>query len=185
VSTRGAIAVAVAIVGCGGRAAPPTGPLADCKLVAETMASYELGNYAPPEQRAPIVQAAREACTRARVTVDEAACIVAAADGFSAKSCVRRMFPELASSADRGECQKVVDKIRAGMPAIDGRLQGWADEEFAIEVRACIEDAWPDALKTCLLGNAPTACTFPPALQAKLQQRITEAFQRRFKPPQN
>src|SRR4051794_10101972 len=42
-------------------------PAADCTAVAESLASLELGNYAPREQRATVVAAKRAACETAMV----------------------------------------------------------------------------------------------------------------------
>src|SRR5262249_11493852 len=86
-------------------------PAADCGKVAELLASFELGNYAPREQRAPVVASKRQACEAASITKEEGTCIDAAADKFAAAKCAPRLFPELASNGG-GDCPAVVAKIR-------------------------------------------------------------------------
>jgi hypothetical protein len=167
----------VIVAACGGRSAGPPG---DCTLVAEIVTSFRLGNYAPVEQRAPIVDDVRARCLAAGATADETECVRRARDELDAKSCVRRMFPELASGDDAA-CARVTDKLRAAMGSLDARLRDWADEELAIEERACREDAWPDELKTCLLERAMDDCHFPASLHDKLQRRISAAFEARFR----
>src|ERR1043165_8492451 len=55
-------------------------PPADCKAVGETLASMELGNYAEPETRAPVVAKYQAACDKAFVTKEQGECIDKATD---------------------------------------------------------------------------------------------------------
>src|SRR5438552_11778279 len=98
--------------------AAPKGPPGDCELVGETFASFELGNYATRENRAPVVAAKRAVCEDAAVTVDEVACIVKARDPWTAKQCAPAMFPD-AASHDDDRCQRIVANVRANMPNVD------------------------------------------------------------------
>jgi len=68
---------------------------ARCDEVAEQLASYELGNYAEPEDRAPVVDKYRAACKRDRVTRDDSACLDKAKSKLSAARCVPRLFPDV------------------------------------------------------------------------------------------
>src|SRR5688572_15039818 len=52
-------------------------PPADCAVVAEAVASLELGNYAPREDRVPRVEELVTMCREQYVTKDEGACLVA------------------------------------------------------------------------------------------------------------
>src|SRR5207244_1676379 len=88
---------------------PPPG---DCAQVADGLASLELGNYAEPEERAPVVAQKRAACEAAHVTKDEATCLDAARDTYSAARCVPRMFPALATGGG-GDCGAITAKVRA------------------------------------------------------------------------
>jgi len=69
---------------------------ADCEVVAEQLTSFELGNYAEPEDRAPVIDKHRSACEHHDVTVDEAECLDKTRDARAAARCVPRLFPELA-----------------------------------------------------------------------------------------
>ncbi len=68
---------------------------ANCDEVAEQLASYELGNYAEPEDRAPVVDKHRAICKREAVRHDEAACLDKARSKLAAARCVPRLFPDI------------------------------------------------------------------------------------------
>lgn len=169
-------------------------PPADCVVVAETLASMDLGNYAEPEQRAPVVAKYRASCEQVRVSKEEATCLDAARDAWSAGQCVPRMFPEMASTST-GDCRQVADKVRATMtPQLDGvdnpQVRQWLDATFQVMQQSCEQDAWPTALKQCVLRStgdgstdAFTSCNqqMPPALQAKLQERLQTAMQQQMR----
>src|SRR5687768_2048177 len=73
-------------------------PGADCKAVGEAVTSLDLGNYAEPEDRAPVVAKYQAACEGARISKAEGTCLEGARDKWVASQCAPRMFPELASS---------------------------------------------------------------------------------------
>ena len=162
-------------------------PGADCQDVAEQLTSIELGNYAEPEDRAPVVARYKGACEAAMVTKEEGQCVDKARDKWSAGQCVPRMFPELASSST-GDCGAIVDRVRAAMikqaaQVTDPKLKGWFDRTMAIMLESCTQDRWPDSVKKCMLSSDPatltTACNeqMPPALQQRMQDRLTQAMQ--------
>lgn len=164
-------------------------PPADCASVGETLASFDLGNYAEPEERAPVVAQYKAACEKASVTKDEGACLDKAKDKWSAAQCAPRMFPELAST-NRGDCAQVVAKIDAALKASaqqgNPQLASWSQTISRVLKESCEQDAWPDAMKKCVLtaeiaqgADAMQACNqqMPPALQTKLQQRLSAAMQ--------
>lgn len=177
------------LVGLGCRRPPP----AECEPVADQLASIELGNYAEPEARRPIVAKYKAACHAARVSREEAQCIDQAHDRWSAGQCVPRMFPELASSST-GDCAATVAKTKAMMATQAAYLSGpntkkWFDLSMQIMQQSCEDDRWPDALKTCVLASDGTpaamqACNqqMPPALQQALQGRLTKAMQAQQRP---
>ena len=68
---------------------------ANCDEVAEQLASYELGNYAEPEDRAPVVDKHRAICKREAVRRDEAACLDRARSKLAAARCVPQLFPDV------------------------------------------------------------------------------------------
>jgi hypothetical protein len=173
-----ATATAVAYSGCH-RRPHPVGPPGDCAAVAEALASFELGNYATADERKSVVARYRDGCDDAAISADEQRCITAAADGWSAKQCAPRMFPELTASHDAGECKQLVDHIRRSVVAQgqDDALTRWAKRELDIEETACVEDGWPDAFKACALGSGTgPECRLPEPLQRSLQARINAAF---------
>lgn len=162
-------------------------PPADCQAVAEQLTSFELGNYAEPEDRAPVVARFQGACEAAMVTKEEGQCLDKARDKWTASQCAPRLFPELASSST-GDCGAIVDRVRAAITkqaayVSDPKMKGWFERTMAIMQESCTQDHWPDSVKKCMLSSDPatltTACNqqMPPALQQRLQERLTQAMQ--------
>jgi hypothetical protein len=163
-------------------------PGADCAMVGETLASLDLGNYAELEERAPVVAKYKAACDKARVTKEEGDCLDAARDKWTASQCAPRMFPELA--ANKGNCNAVVTRLenalRTQLQAQDNpQIQQFIGTTLSVLRQSCEEDAWPDALKQCILTaqaapgvDALQTCNqqMPPALQTKLQERLQTAM---------
>jgi len=82
-------------------------PAADCDSVADALASIELGNYAPKEQRAPRVAALVAICKTQHLSKDDAECILAARTKEQLAFCPRPLI--VASSID--------PKAPKGLPA--------------------------------------------------------------------
>ena len=59
-------------------------PPADCTAVGEGLASHDLGNYAEPEDRAPVVDKYKRACHKAMVSKEQGECIAATTEKFAA-----------------------------------------------------------------------------------------------------
>ena len=157
-------------------------PGADCKAVAGTLASLELGNYAAEEELAPIAAKQRAACERALVSKEEGACLEAARDLWSAEACAPRMFPA-AAPADLAACAKI-----AGRLEVKGDLappqRAWMDAAVRALVESCREDRWPRALVQCALAQAQPgdvslgSCngSAPRGLTTRITSRISDAM---------
>lgn len=164
-------------------------PPADCRAVAETLASFDLGNYAPIEERGPVVAKHQAACEHAHVSKDEGACIDDARDKWTAALCAPRLFPELASGTT-SDCTAVRAKIRSSYSSQtaafqnDPKMSKWFDAMLQIVQQSCEQDRWPDAVKQCILASSSndqhtlTNCNhaMPPPLQQKLQDRMVAAM---------
>lgn len=75
-------------------------PGADCTAVAEALASLELGNYAPVEQRRPKLAAYRAKCEAALLTKEEGACVIAATTVEQLRACPKPViFPPYKATA--------------------------------------------------------------------------------------
>lgn len=157
-------------------------PPAPCPAVADKLAALELGNYAAPADRATVVAGKLAACTAAAVTVAEGECIATATDRGTAARCVPRMAPDGAPAA-AAACADVIARLTSAIPAVaagDGSLQLMSVLEIS-----CVEDAWPDSLKRCILdakadpsgGFQTCSQTMPKPLQEKVAARITAAMQ--------
>lgn len=168
-------------------------PPADCQAVADQLASIELGNYAEPEDRAPVVAKYKAACEAALVSKEEAQCLDKANNKWSAGQCVPRMFPELASRST-GDCAGIVAKTKAMMEQQAGylndpKMKTWFDRTMAVMQESCEQDQWPDLLKKCMLASDGTPAMtqncnqqMPPELQQKMQARLTKAIQELQRP---
>ncbi len=165
-------------------------PAADCAPLAEDLTSMELGNYAEPEEREPVVAKYKAQCEQAMITKEEGQCLDKTRDKWSAAQCVPRMFPEMAST-DNGQCGAIGDKVAAGMEkqanyGNNPQMKGWFDTTIRVIKQSCQEDHWPDSLKHCVLGAdisqnpmGMSGCEkeMPPPLTQKMQQRMNEAMQ--------
>src|SRR6266545_3634665 len=100
---------------------------ADCDGVAEQLASYELGNYAEPEARAPTLEKYRALCKRESVDIDEAACLDKAKTRIAAARCVPRLFPDVVGA----DCEGTACAIRT--------LDKFADAMCECRDQACID----------------------------------------------
>lgn len=161
-------------------------PPADCAAVGERLASFDLGNYAEPDARAPVVAKYKAACEKAYVTKEQGDCIEKADSSWAAKDCASAMFPEL-ESTNTGLCDQVMVKIKA---LIDKQIAGNSDPSTAkligamtdVMRQSCEQDGWPDALKQCLAAAnddaGMTACNaqMPPSVQQKISERMQKAM---------
>jgi hypothetical protein len=67
-------------------------PEPTCRLVAELMASLEVGNYAAPEERAPRVATHERHCVALRPSRDARKCFVDAYDAGTMERCIPALF---------------------------------------------------------------------------------------------
>jgi len=79
---------------------PDLGPaeqrVATCTDVGISAASFEVGNYADEETRAPIARKYRARCVKARLGAAERQCVFEAADAATIAWCAPRFWPEQA-----------------------------------------------------------------------------------------
>lgn len=165
-------------------------PGANCTNVAEVLASIDLGNYAEPEDRAPVVDKYKAQCETLSLTKDEGDCLSKVKDRWAAAQCAPRVFPAQASPSSGNDCALVADKVKAFIEKSAGyvnnaQMKPWFDTTIRVMREACEQDGWPAVLTKCILQNqAPQNPSYfqtcqkdmPPALQQKLQQRMSEAF---------
>lgn len=168
---------------------PPPGPpptTGDCQRVAEFFASYDLGNYAEPEERAPVVAKYKADCVRAEVTAEQAACVEKERAKWHAAQCVPKMVPELA--AKDPECRALADRLKAvARGDVDERRMHAIELTIGALWESCEQDAWPGALKVCMTSSHAVeaepsaiydcASQMPGDLQQKINERIAKALQ--------
>jgi hypothetical protein len=156
-------------------------PPADCQLVADELASFDLGNYAEPEEREPVVAKYKQQCDKLYVSKEEGACLDKAHDRWGAAQCASRMFPELAGD----DCTQIGDKTRASV-ARQYRNAGDAYKNY-IESMAtaakqiCTEEKWSADLTKCVLSAEPNSNVFSyNVCQAQLGQDNLQKLQTRY-----
>lgn len=163
-------------------------PAADCQKLAETLASYEVGNYAPKGKRDSVVAEKKAKCEAERVTKDEEKCVDDAKDKWAIAKCVPRLYPELAPGKGlASDCEIIIGKMQqmmgeAGRSSDPQVQQILAKATTAIRA-SCMEDGWPDALRQCIItqpvattgGDPMRACEslIPPGLTEKMQRRMS------------
>ena len=174
------VGIALAAVAC------KQGSRADCAVVAESLVSIELGNYASREERAAALTGARARCEEARISAGDGACLEKARDRWAAASCVPRLYPDVKAA----DCGPVMEKVGSALAAQIGSAGGPGNDmldKLMIGLgRSCVEDRWPAALRACLMtspldrADALDACNdaAPKDLQEKIQRRVMDAMKR-------
>jgi hypothetical protein len=118
---------------------------ADCTVVSETLASLDLGNYAEPEERAPVVAKYKASCEKTYVSKEEGECLDKARDKWTAGQCAPRMFPEM--TAKGTDCKQVTAKIESAMKQTQGmdnpQMAQFLETTVRVVGQSCVEDAWP------------------------------------------
>ena len=154
--------------------APTPKATGDCARVAEFFASYELGNYAEPEERAPVVAKYAAACDAAKVTPDQAACVEKERDKWHAAQCVPAMVPEL--TAKDPQCKQLHDKLEAMPNEGDEYSKHVTERTIAALWESCELDHWAPELKTCMLGLKDTrslyTCPQTPEISARIAKQM-------------
>jgi hypothetical protein len=162
-------------------------PQANCQAVGERVASYELGNYAPPETRAPVIAKHVAACQALHVTQEQAACLAEATDRWSSATCVPALFPGVTSTP--GDCEPVIAKFRLALTqdqlmTADPTARAIMDRMFTQLDLSCRDDHWPDELKACIRAAAPTSqgldtcrSVTDPELTRRISERLATAMQ--------
>jgi hypothetical protein len=144
------------------------GPTGDCDAVAEDMASYELGNYAEPDQRAPAVEKYRAMCRDVKVTKEQSACLAKATNKLAAARCAPAMFPDI----DVPDCDDDTDCVMKTM-------EKFSDRMCACKTRACADGVSQDMNQWGQSMAQSAAATMKPTPEAtKKMSEIVERFSR-------
>lgn len=129
-------------------------PPADCRAVGARLASRELGNYATPEEREPMVATWAKACEGERLSKAEGECITGAADDDAIAACPRPLVAELVG--DPKGCEKIGKKakqlVEQGVGGQLGPIMNVVDEVPGALSELCVEGRWSKAAKECLLS---------------------------------
>jgi hypothetical protein len=177
---RGALLVLL-VVGCNDPGPKQNGLANACARTAERLTQFEMGSAST--NRVPTVRRYTTACEAAKLTPNEHNCVANSHDTWTAIACVPRMFPDRGPAA-LGDCKQVIGRTRA---AVAGQMHGagsagnaMIDKMMTIMETSCVEDGWPDSVRSCVLQtqagdmDALQKCnqTLPPDMLEKLQKRI-------------
>lgn len=167
-------------------------PPADCGPVAEKLASYRLGNYAPKEERAQVIGELTAKCEEARLSTDEGKCILEAQGRMDIAKCPRPLLDEF--KGDKDGCKAVADQVSrffvdafAEQTRDRAKVEKVAPEIAAAVQASCVEDLWPDAAKRCFteassfdtMGDCQDA--FPDELKDRVEKRLLPVIERLMK----
>jgi hypothetical protein len=129
-------------------------PAADCRAVAERLASVRLGNYAPREQREPTIGEIQALCQKERVSKKEGRCLLEAPTEDALAACPRPVLPELAG--DKEGCTRMtehaLDLLRRDTPqdVEMAMLIGIAGKVSTVIIDQCVSHRWSPIAVRCL-----------------------------------
>jgi hypothetical protein len=135
-----ALAAVLLLAACKQGAPPP--PAADCARVADKLGGLLLGNYARAEERDRFVAETIAECEQARLTEEEAACILGASHRNALAKCPRALAV--------GDCRKItaaLDALRA-RSGVDQFLVTGADRIAS----RCTNETPTRAFESCVLA---------------------------------
>jgi hypothetical protein len=163
------------------------GPEPTCRLVAESLVSFEIGNYAEPEEREPRIAKEEKRCNAAKLSREDRQCMVDSYDRPSFAYCSPAMFPDDAQNAVKADtCNGIEQQIRKNIQTYvqqtNANLQSqqlW-DRQLRAAVESCKNDRWNSQMAQCVGAYVPfspnnCAYTQPYAMWKKLERRLTAA----------
>lgn len=168
---------------------PPTvgaKPEPTCNLVAETLVSLELGDYADPEERAPKVAAEERRCVAMRLSHDDRQCVIDSHDRASVAYCVPALFPNEKQpvAVSRQRCDVVakhmmrqLEHYTRSQPVADQRA---VERQLLAAIDACRADRWNEAMAQCAENYVPMhaqSCAYvqPSGMWKRLEARLEKA----------
>jgi hypothetical protein len=161
-------------------------PEPTCRLVAESLVSLELGNYADPEERAPKVAAEQKRCEGMKLAREDRQCVVESYDKASVAYCVPSLFPKepQPKALTKTECDAVTKQMMTNLQAqmnaqrvTDQRI--WERQLIAAS-DACLADRWNTAMAQCAAYYVPMYvqnCQYvrPIGMVKRLEARLAKA----------
>jgi len=165
-------------------AAKPPEPT--CNLVAESLVSIELGNYAEPDERAPKVAAEERRCNAMRLSREDRQCVVDSYDRASIAYCVPALFPQdqQPEALSTARCDQVAKQM---MAQLDNQLRSqrvpdqrvW-ERQLLVAIDACRADRWNEMMGQCAAIYVPMYaqnCAYvqPTGMWKRLEARLAKA----------
>lgn len=161
-------------------------PEPTCRLVAESLVSIELGNYAEPEEREPKVNAEQRRCEGMKLSREDRQCVVDSYDRASVAYCVPALFPKepQQKALTKTECDAVAKQMSVNLQAqlssqrvTDQRV--WERQLLAAS-DACIADRWNVNMAQCAAYYVPMYvqnCAYvqPTGMVKRLEARLAKA----------
>jgi hypothetical protein len=161
-------------------------PEPTCRLVGETLASLELGNYADPEERAPKIAAGEKRCTAMKLSRDDRQCIVDSYDRASIAYCAPALFPDepqqpaLTGPQCDAIAKQMIQQLDQFMRSGQQTDQRQWERQLLASIDACRADRWNAAMGQCAQYYVPTNpqyCAYvqPTGMYKRLEARLAKA----------
>jgi hypothetical protein len=166
-----------------GPAVTTKAPEPTCNLVAQTLVSLELGNYAEPEERAPKIAVEERRCTAMRLSREDRQCVVDSYDRTSIAYCVPALFPKEPQpvAVNAARCDRAAKQM---MTQLEAQLRNqrvpdqrvW-ERQLLVAIEACRADRWNEAMAQCAEYYVPMAaqnCAYvqPYGMWKRLEARL-------------
>jgi hypothetical protein len=161
-------------------------PEPTCKLVAETLVSLELGNYADPEERAPKITVEERRCAAMKLSREDRQCVIESYDRTSVAYCVPALFPKepQPQAVTAARCDKAAKQM---MTQLDAQLRQqrvpdqrvW-ERQLLAAIDACRADRWNEQMAQCAEYYVPmnaASCAYvqPTGMWKRLEARLAKA----------
>jgi hypothetical protein len=154
---------------------------ADCKVVGEVLASTEVGNYAEPEERAPVVAKHTATCESLKLDQATRTCIAEQGDKMSIAYCAPEIVPdtklEIVAATECDAIVKSANDRLATRAAYDWEKKWWTPRANAF-LASCKKDRWTKQIGDCVKNGQAQYCAQYQAvrpLQTKLDAMLVEA----------
>jgi hypothetical protein len=152
---------------------------ADCALVGSVVASTEVGNYAEPSERAPVIAKYTAACEAQKLDQPTRTCIAEQGDKASIAYCAPTIVPDTKIEIIAAtECDAIIKGTNEQMSkriAFDYERKWWEPRAEAY-LASCKKDRWTRPFADCVKLSQPQYCTYQAVrpLQTVLNAMLVE-----------
>lgn len=153
---------------------------ATCATVGQVLASIEVGNYAEPGEREPVVEKHTQACEQLKLDQATRTCVAQQSDKMSIAYCAPALVPDVAMEiVPASECDAVIKRANdrmAKQPSFAYERKWW-DPRASGYAASCKKDRWTKQFATCIEQSQAQYCSYSAVmpLQVAINAMLTEA----------